>query len=192
MEDEKAFANVLPDATLLLWSKLLGRRGYQITDGEVILSPSKALPNAKKSDIPSRPSSSHHHASGSVISSLRRVPPVVQAKDPGTSRQLPFRRSSSSATGAGAVASSREAAAVRPLLENQPAITEIVREAEASPSRSGPAPSSTGSMIFAGRVFRALGEAKCPNVRRAVDELGGRMSTDEDEDVDFIIVRLVR
>ena len=42
MEDEKAFANVLPDATLLLWSKLLERRGYQITDGEVILSPSKA------------------------------------------------------------------------------------------------------------------------------------------------------
>ena len=44
MEDEKVFANVLPDATLLLWSKLLERRGYsnQITDGEVILSPSKA------------------------------------------------------------------------------------------------------------------------------------------------------
>jgi DNA replication regulator DPB11 len=91
MEDEKAFTNLLPDATLLLWSKLLERRGYQITDGEVILSPSKAdvLPqNAKKSDMPSRPSSPHHHASGSIISSLRRAPPVVQAKDPGTSRQL--------------------------------------------------------------------------------------------------------
>ena len=192
MEDEKAFANVLPDATLLLWSKLLERRGYQITDGEVILSPSKAdVPpsNAKKSDMLSRPSSPHHHAS--VISSLRRVPPVVQAKDPGTSRQLPFRRSSS-ATVASTVASGSNAAAVRPLLENQPAITEIVGEAEASPSRSRPAPSKTGSMIFAGRVFRALGEAKCPNVRRAVDELGGRMSADQDEDVDFIIVRLVR
>ena len=195
MEDEKAFANVLPDATLLLWSKLLERRGYQITDGEVILSPSKAgVPplNAKKSEMPSRLSSSHHHANGSVIASLSRVPPVVQAKDPGTSRQLPFRRSSSSATGAGAVSSSSEVAAVRPLLEKHPAITETVREAEASPSRSGPAPSKTGSMIFAGRVLRALGEAKCPNVRRAIDELGGRMSTDQDEDVDFIIVRLVR
>jgi DNA replication regulator DPB11 len=47
-------------------------------------------------------------------------------------------------------------------------------------------------MIFAGRVFRAMGQAKCPNVRRAIDELGGRMSTDEDEDVDFIIVGLVK
>lgn len=194
LEDERAFANVLPDATILLWSKLLGRRGYQITDGEVILSPSKAgvpPPNAKKSDMPSRPNSSHHNTSGSVISSLRRVAPVVQA-NPGTSKHLPFRRSSSSATGAGAVASGSEVAAVRPLLEKQPAITEIDRKAEASPSRSGPARSNSGSMIFAGRVFRALGEAKCPNVRRAIDELGGRMSTDEDEDVDFVIVRLVR
>ena len=96
------------------------------------------------------------------------------------------------ATVAGAVASSSNAAAVRPLLENQPGITEIVREAEARPSRSGPAPSNTGSMIFAGRIFRALGEVECPNVRRAVDELGGRMSADQDEDVDFITVRLVR
>ena len=193
MEDERAFANVLPDATLQLWSKLLERRGYQITDGEVILSPSKAgvpPPNAKKSDMPNRPNLSHHHTNGSVISSLRRVAPVVQA-NPGTSKHLPFRRSSS-ATGVGAVARSSEVAAVRRLPEKQPAITEIVGEAEASSSRSRPAPSNSGSMIFAGMVFRALGEAKCPNVRNAIDELGGRMSTDEDEDVDFVIVRLVR
>jgi DNA replication regulator DPB11 len=195
MEDERAFTNVLPDATILLWSKLLERRGYQITDGEVILSPSKAdapPPNAKKSDSPIRPNMSRLHSSGSVISSLRRVAPVVQA-NPGTSKHLPFRRSSSAtSTVAGAVARSSEVAAVRPLLEKEPAITEIVREAEASSSRSAPAPSTTGSMIFAGMVFRALGEAKCQNVRRAIDELGGRMSADEDEDVDFVIVRLVR
>lgn len=195
MEDEKAFANVLPDATLLLWSKLLERRGYQITDGEVILSPSKAdapSPKAKKSVMPSRPISPHHHVGGSIISSFRRAnsfAPVVQAKDPGTSRQLPFGRSFSSATGAGAVASSSNAAAMRPHLEKQPAIT---AEAEAGPSRSGPAPSNAASMIFIGMVFRALGEAKSPNVRRAIDELGGRMSNDQDEDVDFVIVRLVR
>ena len=47
-------------------------------------------------------------------------------------------------------------------------------------------------MIFMGMVFHALGEAKFPNVRQAIYELGGRMSTDEDKDVDFIIVRLVR
>jgi hypothetical protein len=62
-------------------------RGYQITDGEVILSPSKAdtpLPNAKKSDMPVD--------LVEVISSLRCVAPVVQAK--GTWKHLPFRRSS--------------------------------------------------------------------------------------------------
>lgn len=199
MEEEKAFANVLPDATLLLWSKLLERRGYQITDGEVILSPSKAdgpPSNTKKTDMPSRLGSPQHHAGGSVISSFRRAnsfAPVVQAKDPGSSRQLPFRRWSSSVTGAGAAASSSKAGSLRLPPEKQLARMEIsdkVKEAEAGPS--GSAASITVSMMFAGMVFRALGEAKSPNVRHAIEELGGRMSTDQDGDVNFVIVRLVR
>ncbi|KAF8813526.1 hypothetical protein BYT27DRAFT_7131662 [Phlegmacium glaucopus] len=199
MEEEKAFANVLPDATLLLWSKLLERRGYQVTDGEVILSPSKAhgpLSNAKKLDMPNRPSSPQRHAGGSLISSFRRAnsfAPVAQAKDPGTSRQMPFRRSSSSVAGAIAVASSSKAA-TRPPLEEQLGrmqTSETIREAEAGPSGSVPAASVPASMMFAGMVFRALGEARSPNVRRAIEELGGRMSTDQDEDVNFVIVRLV-
>ena len=197
IEDEKALPNFVPDATLLLWSKLLERRGYQITNGEVILSPSKgghgSPPNLKTSHIPTRPSSPHHHAGESIISSFRRAnsfAPVVQPKDPGSSRQLPFRRSSSSATGVSAVASSSKAPAAMPLEKQSTA--EIVRETEAGSSGSGPAPSNRVSMIFTGMVFRALGEAKCPNVRHAVDERGGRVSTDPDEDVDFVIVRLVR
>jgi hypothetical protein len=190
MEDEKAFANVLPDATILLWSKLLDRRGYQVTDGEVILSPSKAdvLPSKTKKSI--MPVSPHHHTGGSIISSFRRAnsfAPAVQAKETGSSRQLPFQRSLSVAgAGAGAAMSSSNSAAVRPL-EKQAVITEMVEEVEAGPSKSGSA-----SMIFAGMIFRALGEAKHSNVRRAIDERGGRMSTDLDEDVDFVIVRLVR
>ena len=65
---------------------------------------------------------------------------------------------------------------------------ETDREGEAGPSGSGTA----ASMIFVGMVFRALGEAKTPTVRKAIEELGGTMSTDQDEEVDFIIVRLVR
>jgi DNA replication regulator DPB11 len=190
LEDEKAFANVLPDATLLLWSKLLERRGYQITDGEVILSPSKTNgpPLDAKKNVHSGPSSPHHPGGGSIISSFRRAnsfAPAAQAKDPGNSRQLPFQRSSSAA---GAIASGSKTVAMRPP-EKRP-ISETVAEAEAGPS--GPAAANTASMMFAGMVFRALGEARCPNVRGAIDELGGRMSTDQDEDVDFVIVRLVR
>jgi hypothetical protein len=40
--------------------------------------------------------------------------------------------------------------------------------------------------------LRVLGEMKSPNVRNAILQLGGTISTDEDEDVDFIVVRLVR
>ena len=193
LEDEKAFANVLPDATLLLWSKLLERRGYQITDGEVILSPSKTNgpPLDAKKNVHSRPSSPHHPGGGSIISSFRRAnsfAPAAQAKDPGNSRQLPFQRSSSAA---GAIASSSKTIAMRPPPEKRP-ISETVAEAEADPSDPAAAAANTASMIFAGMVFRALGEARSPNVRGAIDELGGRMSTDQDEDVDFVIVRLVR
>ena len=41
--------------------------------------------------------------------------------------------------------------------------------------------------------LRLLGEMKSSaNVRNAILQLGGTLSADEDEDVDFIVVRLLR
>ncbi|OSC98510.1 hypothetical protein PYCCODRAFT_1480561 [Trametes coccinea BRFM310] len=47
--------------------------------------------------------------------------------------------------------------------------------------------------LFKGVRIRALGEAKCASVRRAIEDCGGTWvnADDDDESVDFIIVRLV-
>lgn len=50
---------------------------------------------------------------------------------------------------------------------------------------------STQYMIFAGYSFQARGEARGPTVRDAVEQHGGRWVTEEDTDVDFILIRLV-
>jgi hypothetical protein len=46
--------------------------------------------------------------------------------------------------------------------------------------------------MFSGYRFRALGEAKTPAVKSAVESFGGQMVLEVDDEVDFIIVRLVR
>ncbi|KAI0833823.1 hypothetical protein BC628DRAFT_1499098 [Trametes gibbosa] len=48
--------------------------------------------------------------------------------------------------------------------------------------------------LFKGKRIRALGEARCASVRRAIEDCGGSWvgaSDDDDDGVDFIIVRLV-
>ncbi|KAF9483199.1 hypothetical protein BDN70DRAFT_874071 [Pholiota conissans] len=173
-EEEPAFVNVLPDVMLQLWGGLLERRGYQITDGEVILSPSKKAA-AQKTTLPppESPARQQFGAARSVLSSFRRqnsFAPAAPPKEPGTSRPLPFKRTTSSNAQAG------------------PSKIPDGVDAAASESESKP---SVQKQIFAGMRVRALGEAKSAAVRNAVEQLGGVMSIDEDEDVDFIIVRLV-
>lgn len=171
--------------TVRLWNSLLERRGYQITDGEVILSPSKMKADPAEMNIcpspPRRPEVPHRE---SVISSFRRAnsfAPVVR-EEAGSSRPIPFKRAATSAA----------------------VFTD--HNAQAGPSKrviSPPCPRSSSNCavpgkpsvptrnIFDGMIFRVLGEAKKPTVRQAIEEQGGRMSAEE-EDATFIIVRLVR
>jgi DNA replication regulator DPB11 len=182
--------------TLQLWSSLLDRRGYQVADGEVILSPSKVdvdgpAKNPEPEQAPASPTGLKFGAARSVLSSFRRAnsfAPAVDPKNvPGPSRQLPFRRTSTSmaALGNDAVKAGPSKVAREPSRENSPG-DEI----------SGASKSSIGSpavQIFVGMKLRLLGEMKSsPNVRNAILQLGGTLSADEDEDVDFIVVRLVR
>ncbi|KJA25092.1 hypothetical protein HYPSUDRAFT_214141 [Hypholoma sublateritium FD-334 SS-4] len=197
-EDEPAFVNVLPDVTLQLWGGLLERRGYQITDGEVILSPSKiGGPNSPKKTIlpdPASPVRQQFGTARSILSNCRRAnsfAPAAPLMDPGSSRQLPFRRTSTAA----AVFSGR-AQPGAPSAGGDPAMAgqsskhgEAFSAGVANASGSGSA--SLPPQIFAGKRVRALGEAKGAVVRNAVEQLGGYISTVEDEEVDFIIVRLV-
>ena len=188
-EDEPALVNVLPAVTLQLWSGLLERRGYQISDGEVILSPSSQVkPEHSKKEID--PLNSPHRpeiaVGESVLSSFRRANSFapVPRDDASSSRPIPFKRAATSTA------------------------VFAVRNAQAGPSKSVAVPprlspsskcdvpdvsktSVPSRQIFAGVTFRVLGEAKIPTVRHAIEAQGGRISTDEEE-VTFIIVRLVR
>ena len=68
-----------------------------------------------------------------------------------------------------------------------PAALEKVGES----SKSGAAASPV-LLFFSGLKFCVLGEAKSPLVRTAIEQHGGRWVSEEDEDVDFFVVRLLR
>ena len=195
-EEEPAFINILPKVTLQLWSSLFDRRGYQVADGEVILSPLKAdvdgpAKNPEPEQASASPTGLKFGAARSVLSSFRRAnsfAPAIGAKNVhGPSRQLPFRCMSTSIVVLGNDA-------------GKAGLSKVAGEpsCEASPGDeiSGASKSSTGSpavQIFAGVKLRLLGEMKSSaNVRNAILQLGGTLSADEDEDVDFIVVRLLR
>ncbi len=143
--------NVLPDVTLQLWGGLLERRGYQIADGEVILSPSKVgTPGSPKKTVlpdPASPVRQQFGAARSILSNCRRAnsfAPAVPPMEPGTSRQLPFRRTSTAA----AVFSGRaqpgpvpaEGDSARPGPSSQHGQTAAAGVANASGSASAPLP----------------------------------------------------
>lgn len=71
------------------------------------------------------------------------------------------------------------------------------RRTSAAPEKVGES-STSGAvaspvvLFFSGLKFCVLGEAKSPLVRTAIEQHGGRWVSEEDEDVDFFVVRLLR
>jgi DNA replication regulator DPB11 len=51
---------------------------------------------------------------------------------------------------------------------------------------------SAMAKLFAGYHFCLLGEAKCANVRTAIESGGGAVTDEDTDNVDFIVVRLIR
>lgn len=173
-EDEVASVKILPAVTLQIWGSLLNRRGYQVSGAELVRTTSAPAV------FQARDKSPEIGPGKSVISAFRRANSFAPAKceeseDGLTSRQ-PFRRTT---TAAHVFAKSGT-----PL----PAIPEKRGESSISVEEPVVGPSK----MFAGYKFSALGEAKTPSVRNAVESYGGQMVNELDEEVDFIIVRLVR
>ncbi|KAF8071539.1 hypothetical protein FPV67DRAFT_1667036 [Lyophyllum atratum] len=176
-EEEPAAVQRLPAATLQLWGSLLGGRGYEITDGELIRSP----PKGPRSPVPPSPQEALEKGKGSLLSQFRRSNSFAPARPDAPSSALPqpFRRSRTVAA-----TNVRDNGATSFMASGQPSRGKV--------GESSSSAAAATSMIFAGRKFIALGEAKSPSVRAAIEENGGKMAVEfEDEDVDFIIVRLV-
>lgn len=176
--DEELAVKRLPATTLQVWGSLLGRRGYEVSDGQLIRSPKKARPAPAAIEVPDSPV-----GNGSLINQFRRANSFAPARsESASSRAQPFRRTK---TTLGVDLSTKE---------DDPAEPEPKKFGESSNSASGAVTHAASSTnIFGGARFIVLGEAKSASVRAAIEENGGRMvNSSAEDDVDFIIVRLVR
>ncbi|KAH9902436.1 hypothetical protein C8Q73DRAFT_3906 [Cubamyces lactineus] len=230
-EDEEEIASVkrVPTATLRLWQSILQPRGFEVQEGRLVRSPSKAQ-SRQNTSYRRKPSPSSRalrrgslkagdgepHAPASAISSFRRARSFAPApKDVSTplSRQ-PFKRaptitegailgrnsslsflgrSVGSVQGAGGISSDIPIASTSAV-----AGSSTSREGSAVPDgiavgSAGESISQGARKLFKGKRLRAIGEARCANVRRAIEDCGGSWvgADDDDDSVDFIVVRLV-
>jgi DNA replication regulator DPB11 len=168
--------------TLQLWGSLLRPRGFELdaVANKLVRSPSKSqstagppmsptrLPARLMPDVQVRTAEKDIEPQvKSVISSFKRAKSFAPPTRELVTRQ-PFRRTIT-------------IAALGP------------EDAEGSevPRRPEMEDSSTAT-LFAGYRFRLLGEAKCVNVRNAIDRGGGTVMDEDADDVDFIVVRLIR
>ncbi|KAI0064954.1 hypothetical protein BV25DRAFT_1914101 [Artomyces pyxidatus] len=187
-EDEIAAARRVPAATLQVWESLLRPRGFVKVGSELV----RTVPDGNSQADPDRVRGSqplprsdkgkgravdglakedlHERKSRSALSTFMRsnsfAPNHIDPAAPASSKQ-PFRKTQSLLLGA-------EPLPVKP------------------PEDSGGGGINSASRVFSGLRFRARGEASSASVRDAVQKCGGVWVEDQDdEEVDFILVRLV-
>lgn len=171
--------------TLQLWGSLLKPRGYEISEGELLRSPSKvyaaAQPVPQRLTTPIKDVEGSNN--GSVIAQCRRANSFAPARPDmaHSSRLLRFKRAPSVAAVGNLVDEGRNGSFMAPV----PSMPQ---------EKNGESSTAKCSNIFVGLKFLALGEAKSASVRSAVELNGGSWCAgDEDEhDVDHVVVRLVR
>ena len=167
----------VPHETLKLWENLLGPRGFEVVDGKLKRSPSKHQDHPSYKQVPLSPTkpkvrSVNMTENGSILSNFKRTNSfAIKPKE--EARRQPF---------------TRVATAGAP-----PTLLALQREIGQPTAGSSKLPTmpSRREGIFSGKKFRALGEANTDNVKSAVEGEDGFWITDDSEDVDFIIVRLV-
>ncbi|TFK50096.1 hypothetical protein OE88DRAFT_1682172 [Heliocybe sulcata] len=194
-EEEMAQVKRVHSDTLQIWQSLLKPRGFEIVEGKLLRSPSKSQTRSADSvdSMQSPPrvlrkatSDDDDRPARSALSSFRRVDSFAQAAGPsgGSAANRLFRRVPSGVPRAAAS-----------FLQGQPTPLQCAPDQGSSGIRKEDAASSFGakaSGMFSGLKFRLLGEAHAPNVRSAVEDYGGKvLSAEEEEDGDFVVVRLI-
>jgi len=167
----------VPHETLKLWEDLLGPRGFEVVDGKLKRSPSKHRGSPSYEQIPLSPTKPKTQLvnmaeNGSVLSNFKRTNSFAIKPKEETKRQ-PFTRVDTVGTPA--------------------TLLVLQREAGLPITFSGKLPTESRRKegIFSGKKFRALGEANADNVKSVVEGEDGFWITEDLEDVDFVIVRLV-
>ena len=172
----------VPAVTLQLWQSLLKPRGFELDGGKLVRSPSKSQATRSPPSTPTRSQALQNvnrngtgieHGKGkekeSVISSFRRAQSFVP---------IPV----------------KEPAVPQPFRRNTTCPSVCPGEAEGSGLHDPIQPKGESALLalFARCTFRLLGEARCPNVRSAIENGGGVVTDDDVEEPDFIVVRLIR
>ncbi|KAF8556500.1 hypothetical protein OG21DRAFT_1602206 [Imleria badia] len=182
-EEEMAIVNKpVPAMTLQLWQSLLKPRGFELDGGKLIRSPSKSQATRSTPSTPTRPKArpnvvnrdrtgvepGNEKEKESVISSFRRAHSFVPVPAKELAVRQPFRRNPTC-----------------------PVVCPGEAEGSGLHERAQPEGGSAMRTLFAGYTFRLLGEARCPNVRFAIENGGGVVTDDDAEEPSFIIVRLI-
>ncbi|KAH6909345.1 hypothetical protein BKA70DRAFT_1278254 [Coprinopsis sp. MPI-PUGE-AT-0042] len=190
LEDEAASISIVPAVRLQVWGGLLERRGFEVSEGEVIRSPTKSQPKSQARTA-KEPPLARMRGAGSAIASVRRMnsfAPEQPEAGPSTSqRALPFKRHPSSRS-----ALSRAGTPLEPPVR-KPSMGEEAQGLEEVPGPSSPKESSSSApQIFAGVRICVLGEARTQAVRTAIEDGGGTWVAEEDDPfIDYYVVRLL-
>ncbi|KAI0695513.1 hypothetical protein C8T65DRAFT_698690 [Cerioporus squamosus] len=200
-EEEIASGRRVPAMTLHLWESILKPRGFEVHDGRLVRSPSKsqnpeaakaAAEGQRRAGSPSRAGPSQLGRRGTLknldAEEGERRPSALSTFQRSESSFLPAPkdRSVGSVMAQGGISSDIPIASTSAIADAAP------EEADADALSHGSGVSDAAKIIFNGLRFRALGEARCANVRSAIEECGGKwVGMDDDDDVDFVVVRLV-
>ena len=182
-EEEMVIMKRLPGVTTRLWEGLLRGRGFQMKEGRLIRSPDRK--NLSKSGT--RASKRTESLSPSNARSVENNRTVIDA--PESALQVAFKRTKSFAVKSDFDSSKSS-------LQH----TSLTPKRTVARSSSIPAPSLKDKHIlpegerrlFIGLKFRLLGEANSQTLTEALSLRGGLIVSDEEETVDYIVVRLAR
>ena len=185
-EEEIAVARRVPAATLRVWESLLAPRGYAKVGSELV----KTVPAEAPNSSPDPPLSLRKIDKGKGKARPSDLPdPPTLSK--GRSALATFTRSKSFAPSTAPAPEDPSISASRQPFRK---VQSLFLPGPSSPAQVAPEPGGEPPTVFVGIRFRVRGEARSASVRSAIEGCGGTWVEDEDEEerVDFVIVRLVR
>ena len=187
-EEEIAVARRVPAATLRVWESLLAPRGYAKVGSELIKNAPAETPSPTPG--PSLPRPKVDKGKGKAKARpLDLLDPHTSGK--GRSALATFTRSKSFAPSPTSAPEDSSASGSRQPFRK---VQSLFLPGPSSPAAVGPEAGGSPPKIFIGMCFRVRGEARSASVRSAIEGCGGTWveGEDEEERVDFVVVRLVR
>jgi len=185
-EEEIAVARRVPAATLRVWESLLAPRGYSKVGSELIKTGPAEAPNSTPDPPPSLPK---------IDKGKGKARPLDLSDPPfsgkGRSALATFTRSKSFVPSTTPAPEDPSVSASRQPFRK---VQSLFLPRPSSPAQVAPEPGGSSPKIFVGMRFQVRAEARSASVRSAIEGCGGTWVEDEDEEdrVDFVIVRLVR